>query len=189
MTFSKKNGVLNHSQSPKDDAAHTITFVDPLDASAANVVKVGAGSLVFNPTNGCPSQVSNLTVNAGTVLFKGDSSPTVGGVVANAGIVRFDVGPTLGDLAVSDGATASFAAVPTLSGSLTIASTDANFFVDGVAETMDWELLATAAEIVGPNGETKWKSTTGMRRFKVVSGGTDKALYGAKSSGFTVIVR
>ena len=177
------------TQSPKDDAAHTITFVDPLDASAANVVKVGAGSLVFNPTNGCPSQVSNLTVNAGTVLFKGDSSPTVGGVVANAGIVRFDVGPTLGDLAVSDGATASFAAVPTLSGSLTIASTEANFFVDGVAETMNWALLATAAEIVGPNNETKWKTASGKRRFKIVSEGSGKVLYGAQASGFALIVR
>ena len=177
------------TQSPKDDVAHTITFVDPLDASAANVVKVGAGSLVFNPTNGCPSQVSNLTVNAGTVLFKGDSSPTVGGVVANAGTVRFDVGPALGDMTISNGATASFTAAPALSGSLTIASTDANFCVDRVAETMTWELLATAADIVGPNSETKWKAANGMFRFKIVSEGTGKTLYGSKASGFAVIVR
>ena len=177
------------TQNPTNDTAYTITFVDPLDASAANVVKVGAGSLVFNPTNGCPSQVSNLTVNAGTVLFKGDSSPTVGGVVANAGTVRFDVGPALGDMTISNGATASFAAAPTLSGSLTIASTDANFCVDGVADTAAWELLATAADIVGPNSETKWKTANGMRRFKIVSEVAGKVLYGAKASGFAVIVR
>ena len=158
------------TQNPKDETmSHTITFVDPLDASAANVVKVGAGTLAFNEPAGFQSQISNLTVNAGVVQFTG-AAPTVGGITANAGTVRF-----------SD--------APTLAGALTIASTDANFCVDGVADTMTWGLLATAAEIVGPNGETMWKSATGMRRFKIVAEGTGKSLYGAKASGFTVVVR
>ena len=122
-------------------------------------------------------------------FFKGDSSPTVGGVVANAGTVRFDVGPALGDMTISNGATASFTAAPTLSGTLTIASTDADFRVDGLAETAAWGLLATAADIVGPNNEEKWKTANGMRRFKIVAEGTGKSLYGAKASGFTMIVR
>lgn len=155
---------------PKDGTtAHTITFIDPLDASAANVVKVGAGTLAFNEPDGYPSQVSNLTVNAGTVQF-GTTAPTIGGIVANAGTVRF-------------------AAAPTLSGTLTIASTDADFRVDGLAETAAWGLLATAADIVGPNNEEKWKTANGMRRFKIVAEGTGKSLYGAKASGFAVIVR
>lgn len=182
--------VTVNTQSPKDDAAHTITFYDPLDASAANVVKAGLGTLVFNSTNNCPSQISNLTVNAGRVLFAGDSAPTVGGVVANGGEVRFDVVPTtLRDVSVGDGATASFATAPALAGSLTIASKGANFRVDGLVETMAWVPIATAADIVGPDGETKWNSANEMRRFKIVADGAGKTLYGAKSSGFTVFVK
>ena len=161
--------VTVNTQNPTNDTAHTITFVDPLDASAANLVKVGAGTLAFNEPAGYPSQISNLTVNAGVVRFTG-AAPTVDNITANAGTVRF-------------------AAAPALSGSLTIASTDAKFCVDGAAETMAWELLATAADIVGPNDETKWRAANGMRRFKIVSEGTVKALYGATASGFTAVLR
>ena len=181
--------VTVNTQSPKDDAAHTITFYDPLDASAANLVKVGAGSLVFNSTNNCPSQVGNLTVNAGSVLFAGDSSPTVGGVTVNGGEVRFDVAPALGDMTVNDGATVGFAAAPTLSGTLTIAAKGSNFRVDGLADKMEWELLATAADIVGPGGESQWESTVGQRRVKIVSGGAGKVLYCAQQGGLSITVR
>lgn len=161
--------VTVNTQNPTNDTAHTITFIDPLDASDANLVKAGAGTLVFNETAGYPSQVSNLTVNAGSVQFTG-AAPTVGGVTVNGGEVRFGVAPTL-------------------SGTLTIASTNANFRVDGLAETTVWEPLATAADIVGPSNETKWKSASGMRRFKIVEDGEVKKLYGAKSSGFSVVVK
>jgi hypothetical protein len=182
--------VTVNTQNPTNDTAHTITFVDPLDASNANLVKAGSGTLAFNPTNGCPSQVSNLTVNAGRVLFAGDSASTVGDVTANGGEVRFDVVPTtLIDMTVGDGATASFSSAPELSGTLTISSTAADFCVDGLAETMAWQQIATAADIVGPGGATKWDSTVGKCRFKIVSDGTGKALYGSKAGGFAIIVR
>ena len=181
--------VTVNTQNPTNDAAHTITFIDPLDASAANLVKAGSGTLVFNETAGYPSQVSNLTVNAGSVQFTG-AAPTVGGVTANGGEVRFGVDPTtLGDMTVNGGATASFATAPTLSGTLTIASNEAGILVDGLAETTAWEPVATAADIVGPNNETKWNSASGMRRFKIVEDGAGKKLYGAKASGFSIIIR
>lgn len=161
--------VTVNTQNPTNDTAHTITFVDPLDASAANVVKVGAGTLAFNAPENYSSQISNLTVNAGVVQFTG-AAPTIDSITANAGTVRF-------------------AAAPTLSGALTIASTDANFCVDGVAATAAWEPLAAAADIVGPDSETKWKTADGMRRFKIVSEVAGKVLYGAQASGFTVILR
>ena len=161
--------VTVNTQNPTNDTAHTITFIDPLDASAANVVKVGAGTLAFNEPAGYPSQISNLTVNAGVVQFTG-AAPMIDSITANAGTVRF-------------------AAAPTLSGALTIASTDANFCVDGVADTAAWEPLATAADIVGPDSETKWKTADGMRRFKIVSDVDGEVLYGAQASGFTLILR
>ena len=180
--------VTVNTQNPTNDTAHTITFVDPLDASDANLVKAGSGTLVFNETAGYPSQISNLTVNAGSVQFTG-AVPTVGGVTANGGEVRFGVDPTLGDMTVNGGATASFATAPTLSGTLTIASNEAGILVDGLAETTAWEPVATAADIVGPNNETKWNSASGMRRFKIVEDGAGKKLYGAKASGFSIIIR
>ena len=142
--------VTVNTQSPKDDSAHTITFVDPLDASAATVVKTGAGTLAFNEPAGYQSQISNLTVNAGCV---------------------------------------SFASAPTLSGTLTIPSNASEFQVDGLAETSAWTLLATATDIVGPDGEAKWRASKGMRRYKIVAEGAVKKLYGAKDSGLSIIIR
>jgi hypothetical protein len=181
--------VTVNTQNPTNDTAHTITFVDPLDASEANLVKAGSGTLVFNETAGYPSHVSNLTVNAGSVRFTG-AAPTVGGVTVNGGEVRFGVMPTtLRDMIVGEGATASFAAAPALTGTLTIASKGANFRVDELVGTMTWVPIATAADIVGPDGETKWNSANEMCRFKIVADGTGKTLYSAKASCFMVIVR
>jgi len=180
--------VTVNTQSPKDDSAHTITFVDPLNASDANVVKAGAGTLVFNETAGYPSQIGNLTVNAGSVQFTG-AAPSVGGVAANAGSVRFDVVPTtLGDITLGSDATASFASAPELSGTLTIASNGASFLVDNLATTMAWDLLATADEIVGPENATKWESA-GRCRFKIEEDASGKKLYGCRGGGFSLIVR
>lgn len=181
--------VTVNTQSPKDDAAHTITFYDPLDASAANLVKVGSGSLVFNSTNNCPSQISNLTVNAGTVLFAGDVGPTLGSASVSAGSLRVEAASTLGDLAVGGGATASFAAPPVFSGTLTIPASDAQFLVDGLADTMRWDLVATASDIAGPGGETSWCTATGSRKFRIVAEGGVKRLYCGKLVGLSVIVR
>jgi len=180
--------VTVNTQSPKDDSAHTITFVDPLNASDANVVKAGAGTLVFNETAGYPSQIGNLTVNAGSVQFTG-AAPSVGGVAANAGSVRFDVVPTtLSDITLGSDATASFASAPELSGTLTIASNGASFLVDNLATTMAWDLLATADEIVGPENATKWESA-GRCRFKIEEDASGKKLYGCRGGGFSLIVR
>ena len=71
--------VTVNTQNPTNDTAHTITFVDPLDASDATVVKTGAGSLVFNTPAEYPSQISNLVVNAGTVQFA--AAPTLTGML------------------------------------------------------------------------------------------------------------
>ena len=66
------------TQDPNDATiSHTITFVDPLNASEATVVKTGAGTLAFNEPAGYSSQISNLVVNAGTVAFA--SAPTFTG--------------------------------------------------------------------------------------------------------------
>jgi len=179
--------VTVNTQSPEDDEAHTITFVDPLDASAANVVKAGSGTLVFNEPSAYPSQVSNLTVNAGSVQFAG-ASPTIDGVTVNVGVVRFDVAPALRDMTVRGGATVRCRFAPALSGTLTLESTGSRFFVDGLADTMEWDLLATAPEIVGPEGEAKWRSAF-SQRFRIVTDGAVKKLYGAKVSGMSVYVR
>lgn len=158
------------TQNPTNGAAHTITFVDPLDASDATLVKTGAGTLAFNAPAGYPSQVSNLTVNAGTVRIAGDAAPV------------------LRDLTVGAGATASFAAVPTLSGTLTIASTDAKFALDSTPEN-GWYLIATAADIATPNGATAWRGADGRQAFKVVTDGAGTHLYGNMSKGTLMIFR
>ena len=73
------------TQNPTNGAAHTITFVDPLDASDATLVKTGAGTLAFSAPAGYPSQVSNLTVNAGTVRIAGDAAPVLRDLTIGAG--------------------------------------------------------------------------------------------------------
>ena len=152
------------TQNPTNGTAHTITFVDPLDASDATLVKTGAGTLAFSAPVGYPSQVSNLTVNAGTVRIAGEAAPV------------------LRDLTVGAGATASFAAVPTLSGTLTISSTDAKFALDSTPEN-GWYLIATAADIATPNGVTAWRGADGRQAFKVVTDGAGTHLYGNMSKG------
>ena len=158
------------TQNPTNGAAHTITFVDPLDASDATLVKTGAGTLAFNAPAGYPSQVSNLTVNAGTVRIAGDAAPV------------------LRDLTVGAGATASFASVPTFAGTLTIASTDAKFALDTTPEN-GWYLIATAADIATPNGAATWRGADGRQAFKVVTDGAGTHLYGNMSKGTMVIFR
>ena len=180
--------VTVNTQSPKDDAAHTITFYDPLDASAANIVKAGAGSLVFNSTNNCPSQISNLTVNAGTVLLAGDVGPALVSASVNAGTLRVDAASTMGSMTVADGAVASFAAVPTFSGTLALASAGSDFLVDGHAAAMEWELLATASDIVGPDGAMKWNAGN-QRRFKIEEEGGAMKLFGSRGGSFVIIFR
>ena len=69
--------VTVNTQNPTNDTAHAITFVDPLDASDATVVKTGAGTLAFNEPAGYASQISNLVVNAGSVVFS--AAPTLTG--------------------------------------------------------------------------------------------------------------
>ena len=142
--------VTVNTQNPTNDTAHTITFVDPLDASAATLVKTGAGTLRFNEPEGYKSQIRDLTVSAGGV---------------------------------------SFAAVPTLSGTLTMASTSSKVAVDGVAQTMDWELLAVAPSIIGPNNATRWDSASKKNRFRIATEGSVMKLYGSCNSGLSVIVR
>ena len=160
------------TQNPTNGAAtHTITFVDPLDASDATIVKTGAGTLAFNAPAGYPSQVSNLTVNAGTVRIAGDAAPV------------------LRDLTVGAGATASFAAVPTLSGTLTIASTDSNLSLDGSESENGWYMIATAADIATPNGATAWRASNGRQAFKVVTDVAGTHLYGNMSKGTMMIFR
>ena len=158
------------TQNPTNGAAHTITFVDPLDASDATLVKTGAGTLAFNAPAGYPSQVSNLTVNAGTVRIAGDAAPV------------------LRDLTVGAGATASFAAVPTFAGTLTIASTDAKLALDSTPEN-GWYLIATAADIATPNGAATWRGADGRQAFKVVTDGAGTHLYGNMSKGTLMIFR
>ena len=159
------------TQNPTNDAAHTITFVDPLDASDATLVKTGAGTLAFTTPAGYPSQISNLTVNAGTVRIAGDAAPV------------------LRDLTVGAGATASFAAVPTLSGTLTIASTDSNLSLDGSESENGWYLIATAADIATPNGATAWRASNGRQAFKVVTDVAGTHLYGNMAKGTLMIFR
>ena len=103
--------------------------------------------------------------------------------------MRFEVPPAaLGDMAVGSGATASFASVPALSGTLSIASADAAFLVDGLAASMAWDLLATADEITGPGNAAKWEAA-GRRFFKIVDDGVTKKLYGCRGGGFTLMFR
>ena len=159
------------TQNPTNGAAHTITFVDPLDASDATLVKTGAGTLAFNAPAGYPSQVSNLTVNAGKVRIAGAAAPA------------------LRDLTVGAGATASFASAPTLSGTLTIASTESQVVLDGTSPDQGWYLLATAADIATPNGATTWRTSDGRQSLKVVTDGAGTHLYGNMSKGTLVIFR
>ena len=94
----------------------------------------------------------------------------------------------LRDLTIGAGATASFAAVPTFAGTLTVASTDAKFALDSTPEN-GWYLIATAADIATPNGAATWRASDGMQAFKVVTDGTGSHLYGNMSKGTMLIFR
>ena len=161
--------VTVNTQSPKDDAAHTITFVDPLNASGATLVKAGLGTLAFDNPAEYPSQIGTLEVSKGTARFQSDA--------------------TLGDLTIASGATASFATAPTLSGTLTFESTGANFRVDSLGDSKEWAVVATADDIVGPKGATLWDTDVGKLRFKIVDVEGGKQLLGSHASGFSVILR
>ncbi len=139
--------VTVNTQNPTNDAAHTITFVDPLDASDATLVKTGAGSLTFREAAGYPSQISNLVVNAGTVAF---------------------------------------AAAPTLSGKLTLSSGN-GFQVQGLPTQAGWSVLATAAEIAGPGGQTQW--TTGRNKYRIVTSGAASQLECSRDAASVVLLR
>ena len=180
--------VTVNTQNPTNDTAHTITFIDPLDASDANLVKAGAGTLAFNETAGYPSQVSNLTVNAGSVVFGGESGTTLGSASVNAGSLRIGAASTLGSMTVADGAVVSFATAPEFSGTLTLDAASSGFFVDGLASSMDWDLVATAADIVGPDGAVKWNAGN-QRRFKIEEEGGVKKLYGSRGGSFNIFLR
>ena len=139
--------VTVNTQNPTNDTAHTITFVDPLDASDATVVKTGAGMLAFNEESGYASQISNLVVNAGTV---------------------------------------SFSAAPTLTGKLTLSSVN-GFQVQGLPTQSGWSVMATAAEIAGPGGQTHW--TTGRNKYRIVATGTVSRLESSRDAASVVFLR
>jgi hypothetical protein len=157
------------TQNPTNDTAHTITFVDPLDASAANVVKAGAGTLAFNEPEGYPSSISNLSVNAGTVRF---------GATA----------PAIRSMSVADGATASFATAPILSGTLTVDSAGSNIRSAELSPA-EWRTIATAAEILGPAGATEWKSSSAKNKYRIVTSGDVQVLQGRAYLGMSIVVR
>ena len=84
------------TQDPNDAAkSHTITFADPLDASAATIVKNGEGSLVFNTPAQYQLQFGSLTVNEGVVSFA--VAPTFSGTLTIASGAQFRA-----DAAVAD---------------------------------------------------------------------------------------
>ena len=161
--------VTVNTQNPTNDTAHTITFVDPLDASAANVVKAGAGTLAFNEPEGYPSSISNLSVNAGTVRF---------GATA----------PAIRSMSVADGATVSFATAPTLSGTLTVDSVGSNIRSAELSPA-EWRTIATAAEILGPAGATEWKSSSAKNKYRIVTSGDVQVLQGRAYLGMSIVVR
>lgn len=135
------------TQDPLDATkSHTITFVDPLDASAATIVKKGAGDLVFNTPAGFQLQFGSLTVNEGLV---------------------------------------SFAAAPTFSGTLTLA-TGTQFRADALVGDLGWTVIATATSIVGPGGATEWATADGVYKFRIVTSGGTSRLECTRNTGVMV---
>ena len=88
--------VTIETQDPNDATiSHDITFVDPLDASAATIVKNGAGALVFNTPADCQPQFGSLVVNGGLVSF--NATQTFSGTLTLAAGTQFRA-----DAAVAD---------------------------------------------------------------------------------------
>ena len=139
--------VTVNTQNPTNDTAHAITFVDPLDASNATVVKTGSGTLAFNEPSGYASQISNLVVNAGSVAFT---------------------------------------AAPTLTGKLTLSSGD-GFQVQGLPNQDGWSVMATAAEIAGPDNQTEW--TAGRTMYRIVTSGGVSQLECATDAATVLLFR
>ncbi len=103
--------VTVNTQNPTNDTAHTITFVDPLNASDATIVKTGAGTLAFQEAAGYPSQISNLVVNAGSVVFAAAPALT-GTLTISSPEAKFRVDGETGQYGWSVLATASEIAGP-----------------------------------------------------------------------------
>ena len=94
------------TQDPNDATkSHTITFVDPLDASAATVVKNGEGSLVFNTPAQYQLQFGSLTVNEGVVSFA--VAPTFSGTLTLAAGTQFRADAAVADVGWTTIATAT----------------------------------------------------------------------------------
>lgn len=98
------------TQDPNDATkSHTITFADPLDASAATIVKNGEGSLVFNTPAQYQLQFGSLTVNEGVVSFA--VAPTFSGTLTIASGAQFRA-----DAAVADAGWTTIATATSITG-------------------------------------------------------------------------
>ena len=94
------------TQDPLDATkSHTITFVDPLDASGATIVKNGAGALVFSTPSQYQLQFGSLTVNEGLVSFA--AAPTFSGTLTLAAGTQFRADAVVSDAGWTTIATAS----------------------------------------------------------------------------------
>ena len=101
--------VTVNTQNPTNDAAHTITFVDPLNASAATVVKNGAGALIFDTPADSQPQFGSLTVNEGLVSF--NAAQTFSGTLSIASGAQFRA-----DAAVADAGWTTIATATSITG-------------------------------------------------------------------------
>ena len=98
--------VTIETQDPNDATkSHTITFVDPLDASDATIVKNGAGALVFNTPAELQQQFGSLTVNEGLVSF--NAAQTFSGTLSIASGAQFRADAAVQDVGWTTIATAT----------------------------------------------------------------------------------
>ena len=145
---------------------HTITFTDPLDASDAQVVKSGSGALVLSAA----SSFDALNVAEGTVVFS--------------------VAPSsIGDMVIGASARVVFPSVPEFTGTLDVSSGADGLLPSDHPSDHEWHTIATADEIVGPGGATKWNSPAGRVGFRIVDKGNVKALQCRYAQGMVIIVK
>ena len=98
------------TQDPNDATkTHTITFLDPLNASAATVVKNGAGALIFDTPADSQPQFGSLTVNEGLVSF--NAAQTFSGTLSIASGAQFRA-----DAAVADADWTTIATATSITG-------------------------------------------------------------------------
>lgn len=149
-----------------DTDGHSITFADPLDASAATVVKTGDGSLVVS------SESSFATLNVAT------------------GTVTFAVAPTsIGDMTLGATASVSFPTAPAIGGRLNVSGGADGLLPPVRPSDLSWHTIATAVEIAGPGGVDRWTSQAKHVEFRIVSVQGGEELQCRFAQGLTVIIK